>query len=260
MSHQTTLTFMSFNLRVDNMGDGINAFSKRYNRVLDVIASENPDVIGFQEVTDGMRAKLRELLCGYTLQGCGRDANYHGESMLIAYKAEAFELISLENLWLSPTPYVAGSTYGGDQSHCPRMLTTALLKHNDLTAPFRFVNTHFDHKGATARYQEATQLVQLLASYSQKIVLTGDFNALPDSPEIGLISSALAHRGLIDCTANLGGTFHDFGRLQADKKQKIDYIFTDGQCVDAYMVEDTPVKGQYYSDHFAVCAMISLDI
>ena len=39
---------------------------------------------------------------------------------------------------------------------------------------------------------------------------------------------------------------------------KIDYIFTDGRCTEAYTVPDQPVEGQYYSDHNAVVARIEL--
>ena len=249
---------MSFNLRVDNTGDGINSFTNRFDRVVEVLHREAPVVVGFQEVTDGMRARLRDHLPGYTVQGCGREKNYHGESMLIAYRTDEVELLSLDNLWLSPTPRVAGSSFGGDQSGCPRMLTTALLKHNAWDTPFRFVNTHLDHVGKNARYLGAMQLVQLISTYPEKFVLTGDFNATPDTPEIGLVTSALQGRGAVDCTAALGGTFHGFGRVPEERREKIDYIFTDGICQNAYVVPDTPVEGQYYSDHFAVCAEISL--
>lgn len=258
MKQAAYLKFMTFNLRVDNIGDGINSFTNRFNRVVEVLEQERPAVIGFQEVTDGMRARLRDHLPGYTVQGCGREANYHGESMLIAYRTDEIELLSLDNLWLSPTPRVAGSTFGGDQSACPRMLTTALLKHNAWDKPFRFVNTHLDHKGANARYLGAMELVQLISTYGEKFVLTGDFNATPDTPEIRLITSALRQRGTVDCTRALGGTFHDFGRRAENRRVKIDYIFTDGSCCQAYIVPDIPQNGCYYSDHNAVCAMISL--
>ena len=253
------LKFMTFNLRVDCASDGINSFSKRFGRVVEVIQRERPAVVGFQEVTDGMRAILREHLDGYTVQGCGRDTDYHGESMLFAYRTDEVELISLDNLWLSPTPRVAGSTFGGDQSKCPRMLTTALLKHNDIKAPFRFVNTHLDHFGRNARYLAAMELCQLLSTYPEKFVLTGDFNATPDAPEISLITSSLSYRGVVDCTLGLEGTFHDFGRVPLEERTKIDYIFTDGKCSESYIVPDTPVNGQYYSDHHAICAWITLE-
>lgn len=252
------LKCMSFNLRVDNAGDGINAFSNRYHRAVGMIEKENPDIIGFQEVTEGMRARIRDLLPRYTFQGCGREKNYHGESMLIAYRTTDVELISLENIWLSPTPHIPGSNFGGDQSGCPRMFTAALLKHNGIEKPFYFVNTHLDHVGKNARYLGAMQLTQYLSGKPHPFILTGDFNATPDAPEIRLLTEALAHRGVTDCTAELGGTFHGFGKLLPDKAIKIDYIFTDGACADSYAVEDIPVEGQFYSDHFAVCAMISL--
>ncbi len=258
MEQAIYLKFMSFNLRVDNTGDGINSFTNRFDRVVATIHQEAPCVVGFQEVTDQMRARLRDHLPGYTVQGCGREKNYHGESMLIAYRTNEVELLSLDNLWLSPTPRVAGSTFGGDQSGCPRMLTTALLKHNAWDKPFRFVNTHLDHMGANARYLGAMELVQLISGYSEKFVLTGDFNATPEAPEISLITSALATKGTVDCTAGLEGTFHNFGRYAPERRLKIDYIFTDGVCRHAYIVPDEPVNGQYYSDHFAVCAEISL--
>ena len=254
----STLKFMSFNIRTETAVDGINCFTERFPRVAEVIEKEAPDVIGFQEVKDAMRARIRREIRGYTFIGCGRDRDYHGESMLIGFRTEDIELISLENVWLSSTPQIPGTTYGGDQSHCPRMYTTALLKHKDVEHPFRFINTHLDHMGANARYLGAMQLVQAISAYPEKFVLTGDFNAFPDSPEIGLITAALSERGTVECTKDIGGTFHNFGKYPREKWEKIDYIFTDGDCRDAYMVEDIPVNGQYYSDHCAVCAKIEL--
>ena len=252
------MKFMSFNLRLDIEWDGINSFTNRFSRVIEVIKNEAPDVIGFQEVTDAMRSRLRNELDGYTMVGCGREKNYHGESMLIAYRTDLFELISCENVWLSATPKIPGSTYGGDQSQCPRMYTSVLLKHEKTEKPFRFINTHLDHVGEQARYLGSMQLVQAISGYEEKFVLTGDFNATPNTPEIKLITSALSTRNVVDCTKDLCPTFHNFGRLSKEEMVKIDYIFTDGKCKSAYEVEDTPVNGQYYSDHFAVCAEIEL--
>ncbi len=251
---QNTLKIMTFNLRVDNPGDGINSFTNRFDRVMDTILRESPDIIGFQEVTDGMRTRLRDCIPGYTVQGCGRQADYHGESMLIAYRTADVELISLENVWLSYTPTVPGSTFGGDQSPCPRMFTAAEIKHDRVREPFWFINTHLDHWGATARLLGAAQLAQYISTRAGHIILVGDFNATPDTPEIRLLSERLT-----DTTAALGGTFHEFGRLLPDKTVKIDYIFADIPATRAYAVEDVPVDGQYYSDHNAVCAYIPLN-
>ena len=253
------LKVMSFNLRIANNGDGINYFFNRFDRVVEVLEKEQPDIVGFQEVSDSMRAALRDRLPGYTVQGCGRDQNYHGEAMIIAYRKELVELISLQNIWLSLTPHIPGSRYGGDQSGCPRMFTAALLKHDDIKEPFYFINTHFDHEGETARYLAAVQLTQFMSENDNHFVLTGDFNATPESPEIQLLSESLSYRGGKDCTANLDGTFHNFGRIPPEKCPKIDYIFSDAVCKESYKVEDIPVEGMYYSDHNAVCAILEME-
>ena len=252
------IKIMSFNLRMDTEYDGINRFRNRIGRVMEVINSENPDVIGFQEVTDYMRGVMREQLKGYTVVGCGRNKELKDEAMLIAFKHDDCELLSLDNVWLSRTPRIFGSRYGGDQSGCPRMYTIARLKHKNIDTPFNFINTHLDHEGENARYLGSLQIVQAISQTDEKFVLTGDFNAPPDTPEIKVITDALAYRGAIDCTAELGPTFHAFGKWSEDRWVKIDYIFTDGKCIRSYPVSDIMEDGKYYSDHNAVVAIIEI--
>ncbi len=249
---------MSFNLRLDGEWDGVNRFRNRIPRVMEVISKEDPDIIGFQEVTDYMRSVMRENLKNYTVVGCGRNKNLKDEAMLIAFKHDDCELISLDNVWLSATPAIFGSRYEGDQSGCPRMYTVARLKHKNIDTPFSFYNTHLDHEGENARYLGALQLVQAISKCPEKFVLTGDFNATPDAPEIKLITSSLAYRGAIDCTADLGPTFHAFGKWAKEDWVKIDYIFSDGKCVDSHKVDDIMEDGKFYSDHNAVVSIIEL--
>lgn len=252
------LKIMSFNLRYDTPHDGLNSFSNRYKRAFSVVEKESPDLIGFQEVTDSMRARVKsELGHLYDFAGCGRDANYHGEAMLIAYRKNTFEFIGYENVWFSNTPTVAGSRYYEDgHSGCSRMYTMIRLKHDEIDKPFRFINTHLDHEGG--RMLESKQLTDALSRLDEKFILTGDFNAEPDAPEIKNITEALADKGAIDCTAELGPTFHNFGQYPKEKCVKIDYIFTDAKCEKAYAVEDKGENGLYYSDHNAVCAILEL--
>ena len=42
------LKVMTFNLRVDNAGDGRNAFSNRFLRVIETVLRESPAIVGFQ--------------------------------------------------------------------------------------------------------------------------------------------------------------------------------------------------------------------
>ena len=247
----------TFNLRIRTSDDGINKFDNRTGRILECINTYKPDLIGFQEGNAYMRAFLRDNLSDYTVVGCGRDKNYHGESAAIAFKKDAFELISLETFWLSAQPHTPGSRYGGNQSHCPRVCTSAFLKHNDCEKPFWFYNTHLDHQGADARLLGAYQVLQYISDRSEKFILTGDFNATPDAPEIKVFTEQ--DLGIKDATASLGGTFHSYGRLE--NRPKIDYIFTNGEFDEAesFIVPDEPVEGVYISDHYPVCALIEME-
>ena len=107
-----------------------------------------------------MRSWLRTSLPGYTVLGCGRGKDYRGESMALAYRTDDFELIGLEQFWLSPTPNQPGTRFSGDQSGCPRMVAALTLKHHDAGELLRFYNTHLDHQGPVARLLGATQLMQ----------------------------------------------------------------------------------------------------
>lgn len=248
---------MTFNLRTDTPVDGINKFTERTDRVKEVIFNEDPDLIGFQEAKDSMREWLRNILTEYYVLGCGRDKNYYGESTIVAIKKNKFEILCMDNFWLSTNTDVPGSRFGIDQSNCPRITTCVRLYCKELSAPFWFYNTHLDHKGSTARLLGATALMHDIAlrTRGEKYVLTGDFNATPEASEIQFIVNA----GATDVAEKEGGTFHGFGKHLP--KSKIDYIFTnaDYDPSDAYVIDDVPVEGVYISDHNPVCGSIELN-
>lgn len=247
------LYVMTFNLRVTADCDGVNRFPNRAGKIAAFLRAEMPDLIGFQEVNDEMRAFLRPILGdAYTLVGCGRSADYHGESTVLAYRRDRFECVASENFWLSDTPDVPGSRFVGDQSECPRITTWVKLKHDEIETPFVFCNTHLDHKGRDAREKGARLLAARLAALGGKFILTGDFNALPDESTIGVLT---AMPGVTDATASLGATYHGYGTAGA----KIDYIFTNGEAVCASVAGDGPdARGIWLSDHYPVRATVKL--
>ena len=250
------LKICTFNLRTPVPKDEKNYFPHRKERILACIRQERPDIIGFQEAADETRAWLRDTLVDYAIVGCGRGKDLLGECTLIAYKKHDFEALAVENFWLSLAPSVPGSRFGADQSGCPRIATAVILKHREAQEPFLMLNTHLDHKGSAARMYGAIQLLQYIDSKRLPVILTGDMNALPDAPEIRVITDC-QYRTLVDLTAPLGGTFHDFGRRATPSK--IDYIFSDmtADPAESYIVEDIPQDGVYISDHNPVIAFVT---
>ena len=258
------LKVCTFNLRVRVEADGINVFDNRKPRVLETIQNEMPDIIGFQESNPAMRRWLTEELSplGYTVLGCGRNADYTGESNSIAYRRDVFDLVSFDTNWLSTTPLVPGSRFGGDQSSCPRVFVAAVLKHKDAASPFLFVNTHLDHKGAMAKLLGATEILQYISKKGLPFVLTGDTNAVPTDLSMTMLTEAApCGKPLVDITADLDGTFHNFGKYEPERRRKIDYIFTDmpADKSESYKVADEGVDGVYITDHFVVCGFVTLE-
>ena len=251
----TKLKITSFNIRV-NVDKSPNSFDERKVRIFEFISKEKPDIVGFQEVTDYMKACLREGLEGYTVVGCGREKNYRGEAMAVAFRTDKFEMIELRHFWLSFEPSRPGSKYDGYQSNCPRVTTAVLLKHVDAQKPFWFINTHLDHEGSTGRFLGATQLLQFINELDAPCIVTGDFNAEPDHTEMLLLTAKLT-----DCTANIKGSFHAFRELTEEEMSKIDYVLTNlpASDNDGILHDDVPVNGTFMSDHRPVTAFVELD-
>jgi endonuclease/exonuclease/phosphatase family metal-dependent hydrolase len=247
---------ISFNLRIAVKVDGINYFDNRLPRIIEFLKAEKPDIVGFQEVNQHMKDLMNESIDDYVLIGVGREKDYSGESALIGYRKDKFELIKFENFWLSATPDVPASRYGFDQSGCPRITSAALLKMRGEGAPFWFINTHLDHEGKTARLFGAIQIMQFASTKREPCIITGDFNALPDAPEIKIMTETKAFP-LIDATSTIDGTFHAYS---PKLRGKIDYVFTSLKCDPAESVcyEDEPVEGVYLSDHRPVAAFVEI--
>ncbi len=250
----------TYNLRLDVPSDGKNAFSVRRDFVRSHFPVYQGDLIGFQETLPHMRRWLMEAFPDYEICGTGREADLEGESNVIAYRRDAFDLVGLETFWLSDTPHVPGSRFATDQSSCPRICTCGVLKSRE-GGLVRFYNTHLDHEGPVAQAQGLSLVLARMAEdYAQwpmPVILTGDFNAFPDSL---VYKSAQGFAGcgqaLADVTKALGGTFHDFGRLK--EPEKIDYIFTNlPEAGPAFLAKDEE-NGVYLSDHYPVGAVLKL--
>lgn len=246
-------------MRCSYADDGINDFENRKQKIAAMLSEQQPDVIGFQEITPVMRKWLVSTLDGYYTVGAGRGKLYGDETALIAYKKDVFQLISCDTVMLSNNTALPGSRYdGSDQSGCPRAYVRAFLKHDEIDEPFYVFNVHTDHLGGLARALASTQMLQDACSRGDSVFfMTGDFNAEPTAMEIKMITDCGA-RKIVDATAGLGGTFHDYGR--EEPAMEIDYIFVSGgaRLVGAERVADKPDNGVYYSDHFAITATFEL--
>lgn len=248
------MKLVTYNIRYDCGQDGINNFSCRKSFILETIAREKPDVIGFQEVLPHVALWLKENLKDYYVVGCPRETDLTGEQVCIAFRPDKFNLMKMDTFWLSPTPYVPGSRYP-EQSICPRTCTEVVLQELSGGKIFRMLNTHLDHEGSLARVLGAKQILEAMDNAQffpdAPIVLVGDMNAEPDSPEMELIASRMEN-----LTQDIGITYHGF---MGPNQCCIDYIFLSGAISGCDVRKWTDSRdGVFLSDHFPVSAELTL--
>jgi endonuclease/exonuclease/phosphatase family metal-dependent hydrolase len=250
-----SMKLVTFNIRCDYDQDGKNSFRFRNRLILDKIEKEKPDIICFQEVLPHVALWLKENLKDYNVIGCGREEDLEGEQTSIAYRKMSFDLISMEVFWLSEMPKVVASRYE-DQSICPRICTKALFQNLETKEVFRVYNTHLDHIGVLSRRLSLIQIMDKITVEDEFIhapaILTGDFNALPESPEMEVIK---LYPNFYDLTQELTGTFHEYGELAVP--EKIDYIIADKvfECRIVSLWDDCS-NCIYLSDHYPVIVEI----
>ena len=251
------LKVMTFNIRIPLPNDGVNSFTNRQPLIKALIDGESPDIIGIQEATDDIKAWLRDTFGDkYDIIGCGRDANRFGESCPIAYKKDLFELASFETFALSSTPHIPGSKYPEPlQSRFPRIASHACLAHRELDKPLHFFNTHLDFKTNEVAALGMAIILEKLTACDGAIFMTGDMNSRPNELAMKMpLDNPLCP--LVDATAHIPHTSHDFGITVEDTK--IDYIFTNANVIECYPRDDKPTNGTWISDHYPVVAVLEV--
>jgi endonuclease/exonuclease/phosphatase family metal-dependent hydrolase len=208
------------------------------------IKSENPDIVALQEVdvkTKRERASHQNGKDFITELGCRTGmltsyartidyaGGYYGIGILSKYPFEKTRKVVL------PIP---------EKSNEQRALLLADIELPD-GKMFTFVSTHLDHSSSEVRIIQVNALNKALKKNKLPVIVAGDFNGRPDSPEI----SEGMKEWLQACSP-------DF-TIPSDKpRSKIDYIFykpaKNWKTINAYTSKIT------LSDHLPVIAEIEL--
>lgn len=266
---EVKLNVMSFNVRYDNPEDSLNNWQYRKDIAAQIIKEQKIDIVGTQEVLSNQMKDLSERLPDYNALGVGRkDGVNKGEYSAIFYNKNRFEEVKSGYFWLSETPEVAGSK--GWDGACERIATWAVLKDKASGKEIFAMNTHLDHVGIQARQEGVTLLINRANELSKglPIVITGDFNAEPNSDVINHVVAENNPIRMFDSRLvalaqgdNKEGeyTFHGFGKVPTDRREYIDYIFvSENIVVDEYTVLPEKLNETYLSDHRPIVAKITI--
>jgi endonuclease/exonuclease/phosphatase family metal-dependent hydrolase len=217
-------------------------------RIARVIEQEQPDVIGLQEVDRhfGVRSNfvdqatwLAERLDLHVVFGAnldldpltpGADRRQYGTAILSRYRIREWRNTLL------PRPA------SGEQ----RGLLEAVIKVRGV--PVRTFNTHLQHDSQIERLAQIAQIRAIVAESPESVVLVGDLNATPETPEIAAITEDLA-----DAWVEAGegdGFTYDAETPHA----RIDYVLSSGDIV----AKAAAVVTSDSSDHLPVVADLVL--
>lgn len=240
---EESLRAMSFNVWVSS------PTSDRKESVRQTIMAYMPDTIGVQEASPAwmnyLSTQLGEM---YNYVGLGRDGGSNGEHSAIFYRKDRFELIETGTKWMSDTPDVVSKF---KESSLNRVFTYAILLEKKTNREIMVVNTHLEHTSNEARELQVAVLMDFLKNYTKyPIVLTGDFNANPESAVYRMVTAQLADSSKVAQKAEQHYTFHNYGKSST----YIDYAFVSRQniVVSHYRVITEKMNGMLPSDHYAL--------
>jgi endonuclease/exonuclease/phosphatase family metal-dependent hydrolase len=256
-----TAKVVTYNIRYNNEGDGINAWPNRKFQVTDLLRFHEADIIGLQEALYGQVTDISLQMPGFDQVGVGRDdGKAAGEYSPIFYDSRKYQLKDHGWFWLSETP-----TYPslGWDAACKRICTYALLENYDKRKSVWVFNTHFDHVGEVAQFNSVRIILQKIDRLNEKnypVILMGDLNLTPNQKPIEIIETEFFDSKKVSEQAPYGpdGTFNGFD-FNSELKRRIDYIFVKGKLdVKKYGVLTDSYEQRYPSDHLPVLVEIEL--
>jgi endonuclease/exonuclease/phosphatase family metal-dependent hydrolase len=253
------ITAITYNIRYDNPGDGINQWSSRKEKVFDLLKKYDPDILGVQEALHNQLKDITGSLQGFQFIGVGRDdGKEKGEYSAIFLKKNRFDVLEQNTFWLSQTPEVPGSKNW--DAAITRVATWAKLRDKKTNKDFLIMNTHFDHIGKEAREKSARLLKEKISEISGglPVILTGDFNCTRDEAPYKVMIDKSGIVMLDPAPSNPPGTFCNFG-VGSMQCRPIDYIFhtTDWKAESYKVIEDNDGKN-FPSDHLPVMVTLTL--
>lgn len=255
---------MSFNIRrrFDRLTwPAADRWGLRKQRLRTFLGANHPHILGSQEAMPDQARWVQESLGSeYGRIGLGRGKDLDGEGTPIFFDRDRLEVEDWEQVALSDSPAVPGSTGWGNT--IPRIAVIAHMRDRATAARFTFVNTHFDAFSRRARRRSAHWLHDVAAAEERPMLFTADINAHVRSPEL---AEMFADGHLVDTwsytpvrrTAEWG-TYNNYRRPRRATR-RIDAVLASPDVgVRAVGIDPRPTGTSWPSDHLPVQAIVRI--
>lgn len=220
---------MTYNLK--NGGNRAHWLLRR-RKLVRVIRSEHPTLLGTQEGYHYQLDYIRTELSGYNYLGAGRYADSSNEFNAIFYDTRVATPLDSGTWWLAKTPDRPGSIIEGE--NFPRIATWGRFTIAGHGRDVVMVNTHLTYQdiGLHAQVSALIDGITRVSTPDDDVILTGDFN----QPRLTPAWQRIVDAGFVDAMEFAGHaegptfTFPDWDRwphdkaLSIKKERRIDWI------------------------------------
>jgi len=250
------LKVLSFNIC---HGHGIDG-RQDLKRTIEAIRQIDADIVGLQEVDrffgersgwEDQPEQLAQSLGMHVVFGPNLDRGPHPEHP-DRRKQYGTAILSKHPI-LASRNHMLPQVHVPDGYNEPRGVLEAHIQTDG--AVIRFFNTHLGLK-AKERMLQAKRLLELARPEEGNCIVTGDFNALPGSPELDILKTKLC-----DTYAEFHGGQHEptflstAGSRAPEAVKCIDYIF----CSRSFRTVGAAVLFTLASDHLPLVAELALE-
>jgi endonuclease/exonuclease/phosphatase family metal-dependent hydrolase len=229
----------------------------RKDAIRSAIAGTMPDILCVQEALDAQTRWIAGVLPRHHRVGVGRDdGRSGGEHCAIYFDGDRFEELGGSTFWLEePADAPPVRTLRGPKRIC----TWVRLRDRRTARSFRVYNLHLYLTDSAQ--QDAVRLILgriARGDAAEPVLVTGDFNAVPDSACRRLFDEAGLRPGAVVAGVSPGTPTYQFYGIHL---RSLDEILVDRSWrVDARRVLDMKPGNTYPSDHFGVMADLILDV
>lgn len=245
------ITVMSANVRCWSPTDLLKkSWFYRAALVVENAAAEQPDIIGFQEVTPMHYRYLRQTLRGYESVIAYRDKSPLSEGCPVFYSTAAFECADAGSFWLSETPEVMSRGWGAAFN---RVCSYAILRRKTDGRELAVFNTHLDNVSEEARINGIRLVLEKLEAFGgMPCVLMGDFNTGEDKETYRAATAVFDDAKYRAPVTETGATYQGYGA--SPDHVNLDYFMISKTGIEPleYKIVDTLYSGVYPSDHFPI--------
>ncbi len=174
---------MTFNIKHIVFEDVFWMWKKRYKKAVELIKNENPDIVGFQEITWKSKRFIEKSFPDYYILGKSRHSKLLSNEYNSLMIRRKYELISYKTYSLSDNINKLGTMTKDDKY--PRICVIAHIK--DKKNYFMIVNTHIDNSDGNNKKRLLDIYKKIIndeLKENEYVILVGDYNMTIDNKNL----------------------------------------------------------------------------